>query len=59
MPTVVTEMKDPDKNFTFRVLAYRKLTETEMRQAFAVWNQQRERRRSLKNQTVEVISSIE
>jgi len=58
MPNVITEVKEPDKNFVFRVRAYRKLTPREMRLAFAVWNQQRDKRRTLRNKVIEVFSII-
>ena len=58
MPTVITQTKDPKNNFTFKVRAYRTLTPQEMRQAFYFWNQQRDRRYSVRNKTVEVTSII-
>jgi len=58
MPNVITEAKDPVRNFTFRVRAYRKLTPREMKVAFAVWNGQRDKRRTLKNKVVEIVSII-
>ena len=57
-PNVITEIKDPEKNFKFRVHAFRKLTPHEMKISFAQWNQQRDKRRSLKNKVVEVVSII-
>ena len=58
LPNVITEVHDPDINFTFKVRAYRKLTPREMKVSFAIFNQQRDKRRSLKNKTVEVMSII-
>ena len=58
MPDVITEVKGPEKNFVFRVRAYRKLTLHEMRVSLAIWNQQRDKRRTLRNQVVEVTSII-
>jgi hypothetical protein len=58
MPNVITEAHDPDANFTFKVRAYRKLTQQEMKMSFAIFNQQRDKRRTLKNKTVEVTSII-
>jgi len=58
MPDVITQTHDPKNNFTFRVRAYRKLAPRELRVAFFVWNRQRDKRRSLRNKTVEVTSII-
>jgi len=58
MPDVITQTHDPKNNFTFKVRAYREVTPREMRAAFFVWNRQRDKRRSLKNKTVEVTSII-
>jgi hypothetical protein len=58
MPNVITEIKDPKKNFIFRVRAYRKLTPQEMRMSFAQWNQQRDKRKSINNKVIEVVSII-
>ena len=57
-PKVITEMKDPSINFTFRVQAYRKLTRQEMNISLGIWNRQRDKRRSLRNKVVTVISII-
>lgn len=57
-PTVVTEVKDEKKKFAFRVRAYRKLTPPEFRAAYASWYRQRDKRRKLRNQVVEMISTI-
>ncbi len=56
MPDVITEVKDAKNNFTFRVRAYRKLTPQEMKVSFSLWNKQRDKRRSFKNMTIEVVS---
>ena len=58
IPNVITEVKDKKKNFTFRVRAYRKLTEQELRAAFIIWNRQRDKRRSFKNKIIEITSII-
>lgn len=58
IPNVVTQKHDPKKNFTFRVRAYRELTTHELRIAFNLWNQQRDKRCSLRNKIVEVTSTI-
>jgi len=58
MPNVITQTHDPKKNFKFRVRAYRELTPQEMRISFQLWNQQRDKRKSLRNKTVEVVSTI-
>ncbi len=58
MPNIVTEFKDKQNNFTFRVCAYRKLTPHEMNVSYAHWYQQRDKRRSYKNKIIEVISII-
>lgn len=57
-PNIITKMHDPKKNFTFNVRAYRELSRHEMRFAFNLWNRQRDKRRSLRNKTVEVTSII-
>lgn len=58
MPDIITQTRNPTNNFTFRVLAYRKLNPKEMRLAFSNWNRQRDKRHSLKNKIVEVTSII-
>lgn len=58
MPNVITEVKDKRKNFTFRVRAYRELTDQEMKRTFAVWFCQRDKRKTLKNKIVEIFSII-
>lgn len=58
MPDVINEVKEPEKNFTFRVRAYRKLTPYEMRVSFVLWNRQRDKRYTLRNKIVEIISHI-
>lgn len=58
MPDVLTEMSDPKTNFVFQVRAYRKLTQKEMNAAYIQWWSQRDKRRSWRNKTVEVISII-
>ncbi len=58
MPNVITQTRNPTNNFTFRVRAYRELTPQEIRAALFLWNRQRDKRRSFKNKTVEVISII-
>lgn len=57
-PNTITQTHDEKLNFTFQVRAYRKLTPGEMRAAFRLWNQQRDKRRSLRNKVIEVISII-
>ena len=57
-PNVITALKDPKKNFVFRVRAYRQLTQREMDAAYINWWSQRDKRRSYKNITVEVLSII-
>ena len=58
IPNVITEVIDKEKNFSFRVRAYRKLTEQEMRTAFIVWSRQRDKRRTFKNKIIEVTSTL-
>jgi len=58
MPKVITEAKDKKKNFTFRVRAYRKLTPAEFHSAYVVWYRQRDKRRKLQNQVIEITSII-
>jgi hypothetical protein len=58
MPDIVTEAKDQQNNFTFRVRAYRKLTPHEMKISYADWYLQRDKRRSYKNKIIEVVSII-
>lgn len=57
-PEVITELKDKKSNFTFRVHAYRKLTEQELKASFQTWNDQRDKRLKLKNKTIEITSVI-
>jgi len=58
MPNVITQTHDEKQNFTFQVRAYRELTPEEMRIVFRQWNQQRDKRKSLRNKIVEVVSII-
>ncbi len=55
---IITEMKIQKDNFLFRVRAYRKLTPGELKTAYILWYRQRDKRKSLKNKTIEVISII-
>jgi len=48
---------DESINFRFQVMAYRPLTDAELIYNYRLWNSQRDRRRSLRNQTVTVISN--
>lgn len=57
-PDVITEIHDPKNNITFRVRAYRKLTQKEMRKAYFVWSRQGDKKQSLENKTVTVDSLI-
>ena len=50
--------RDEEKNFTFVVWAFRALTDFEMRFSYSEWNRQRDKRRSLKNQQIDVISNL-
>jgi hypothetical protein len=58
MPDVITQTYDSNNDFTFRVRVYRELTPQEMRATFFIWNRQRDKRKSLKNKIIEVISII-
>ena len=57
-PNVVTEVNDPKLNFTFAVRAYRKVSDDEMRLAYAMWRGQKKSNKPKRNQRVEVISII-
>lgn len=57
-PNVVTEMKNLALNFTFCVRAYRKVTQAEMRFAYAMWKGQKKSNKPKRNQHIEVISVI-
>ncbi len=52
-------MRDTKINFVFRVLAYRELSERELRMAYALWRSQSKRNRPKANQVITIISSIE
>ena len=57
-PDVVTELKDPDLNFTFAVRAYRTVTEAELRYSYALWRSQKKNNKPKRNQRVEMITFI-
>lgn len=40
-PDVVTTLKNKELNFTFQVVAYRRLSEKEMHSALRIWMRQR------------------
>jgi hypothetical protein len=48
---------DESINFTFEVWAYEKMTEAQIDSRFAAWNRKRDKRRSLRNKTVQAISN--
>ena len=50
--------RDEEKNFTFVVWAFRALTDYEMRFSYSEWNRQRDKRRSLKDQQIDVVSNL-
>ena len=50
--------RDEENNFTFVVWAFRALTDYEMRFSYSEWNRQRDKRRSLKNRQIDVISNL-
>jgi hypothetical protein len=50
-------LEDESINFRFQVMAYRPLTARELMFAYRFWQQQRDKRCSLRNQTVTVISN--
>ncbi len=51
-------LRDEEKNFTFVVWAFRPLLDDEMRFAYITWNSQRDKRRSLKNKQIDMISNL-
>lgn len=48
-------LHDPDLNFTFEVWAYRRVTDAELKQAYAFW---RRKNKAKRNQTVKVMTVI-
>lgn len=51
-PNIVTTLKKSDYNFEFRVLAYRHLSEREMRSVLKRWMQETRHKTIPKNQTI-------
>lgn len=52
-PKIITTLKSKEKNFVFRVHAYRRLSETEMQQALQVWLRTSHRKKIPSNKTVD------
>ncbi len=50
-------IEDPSVNFRFEVWAYRQLTREELGMTYQLWAQQRDRRRSLKNKTIQIVAN--
>lgn len=50
-------IEDPSVLFRFEVWAYRQLSREELGMTFQLWARQRDRRRSLKNKTIQVIAN--
>ncbi len=57
-PNVKTELKIPELNFTFCVIAYRKATREEMHFAYNYWRSQKKSNKPKRNQRVDVITII-
>jgi hypothetical protein len=51
-------VSDDKINFRFEVWAYRPLTRQELRMAYTVFQQGRDKRRTLRNRTVQMVSVI-
>jgi hypothetical protein len=58
LPKVPTEAKSQKLNFTFRVMAYRQLTHTEMHQVYLFWRQQSKQNKPMKDKVVTITSLI-
>jgi hypothetical protein len=58
MPSVKTIVEVPKTKTRYVILAYRELTRAEAFQAIAMYNQSRDRRKSLKNKTITIVSTI-
>jgi hypothetical protein len=50
--------RDEEKNFTFVVWSFRPLSDREMQFAYGTWNEQRDKRRSLNNKQIDMISNL-
>lgn len=51
------QVVDDATNFRFEVWAYRTLTEEELSMTYTLWNRQRDRRKKLRNQLIQVIAN--
>lgn len=58
MPNISNVAKDEKQNITFNVIAYRKLTEDELRQSIRYFRSTKEGRRIKKNTTYTIVSII-
>lgn len=57
-PSVVTTYRDEERNFTFRVVAYRALTQSELLLVLSMWRRQQRRKSLPRNQVITVQSII-
>lgn len=58
MPSVKTFVEIPKTNTRYVILGYRQLTRAEAAQTIAEYDQERDRRKSLKNKTITIATLI-
>lgn len=58
VPNVVTTLRNTERNFTFCVTAYRKLSETEMYSALKVWMRQNKLKHIPRDRKVNYIMTL-
>ena len=57
-PRVQNSLVDPDNNVTYHVMAYRRLTEQELRMAVQYYLANRRRKSPDRNKTITIVSSL-
>jgi len=57
-PTFLNVLRDPTRDITYRVLAYRALTHSELRVAVALYLRSRKNKQPKAGSTVEIVSVI-
>ena len=56
LPDIVNILKDPEKDVTYKIVAYRKLSRDEMVQAVRFYHSQKKKKRPKKGDTIEIIT---
>lgn len=57
-PGIMSTIIDPEKNITYKIMAYRELSKSEMVQAVQFYNQQKGSKKTKKGSTVTIHSII-